>query len=142
MLSGDSSGVGPVDQSQITDHPIDRAEELIEELQIESLKNRSIGKMSTGQQRRFLLAQALVNDPEVLVLDTRSTFRYLKTIRKLVQQGKTIVQVTQPIDEIPPEIDRIVLLDQGRIVAAGANRRSSDRTKTEPVIWSRDQGRL
>jgi len=93
--------------------------------------------MSTGQQRRFLLARALVHDPEALVfdeptagLDLASRFHYLRTVGQLVERGKTIVQVTHHIDEIPPEIDhhideippeidRVVLLDRGRILADG-----------------------
>jgi len=82
--------------------------------------------MSTGQQRRLLLGRALVHDPEALVLDEptsgldlQGAFRYLETMRTLMRSGKTVLLVTHHIHEIPPEIERVILLNEGRIHADG-----------------------
>lgn len=103
-----------------------RAMEVMEELEIGHLQDRSFGEMSTGEQRRFLLGRALVHDPDVLVLDEPTSgldlhacFQYLATIRRLMAKGKTILLVTHHIHEIPPEMQRVVLLKRGRIVADG-----------------------
>ena len=82
--------------------------------------------MSTGQQRRCLLGRALVHDPDTLILDEptagldlSASFDYLARIRDLVRNGKNIVLVTHLLNEIPPDIERIVLLREGSIVADG-----------------------
>ena len=88
---------------------------------------RSFASLSTGEQRRFLLGRALIHDPEVLVLDEptsgldlRAMFHYLGVMRRLMAVGKTLVLVTHHIHEIPPEIERIVLIKSGNVVADGA----------------------
>ena len=105
---------------------IERAYELMHQLDITALKDRPFSTLSTGEQRRFLLGRALVHDPDTLVLDEptsgldlKTCFQYLATIRRLMQTGKTIVLVTHHIHEIPPEISRVVLLKHGRVVADG-----------------------
>jgi iron complex transport system ATP-binding protein len=80
--------------------------------------------MSTGEQRRFLLGRALVHNPEVLVLDEPTSgldisacFQYLETIRGLMSMGKRLILVTHHIHEIPPEVERVIFLKEGKIVA-------------------------
>jgi len=126
VLSGFVTTLGHVDETDLTDDQMRRAEFLMDDLEIASLQEKPIRKMSTGQQRRFLLARALVHDPEALVfdeptagLDLASRFHYLRTVGQLVERGKTVVQVTHHIDEIPPEVERVVLLNDGRILADG-----------------------
>ena len=82
--------------------------------------------MSTGQQRRCILARALVHRPHTLILDEptagldfAASFDYLSRIRRLSADGRNIVIVTHHLNEIPPEVDRVVLLQDGRIVADG-----------------------
>jgi iron complex transport system ATP-binding protein len=102
------------------------AHELMRELGIESLAGRRFGHLSTGEQRRFLLGRALVHDPSVLVLDEptsgldlKACFQYLDLLRAQIQKGKTVLLVTHHAHEIPPEIERVVLLKEGKIVADG-----------------------
>jgi iron complex transport system ATP-binding protein len=83
--------------------------------------------MSSGQQRRCLLARALVHDPLTLILDEptsgldfAASFDYLDRIRRLARDGRNIVIVTHHLNEIPPEIDRIILLQEGKVVADGS----------------------
>jgi iron complex transport system ATP-binding protein len=101
----------------------------LHELEIEDLAERRYETLSTGQQRRLLLGRALVNQPNSLLLDEptsgldlAATFNYLKTLRRLILHGRTVVLVTHHIHEIPPEIERVVLLDAGRITADGHKR--------------------
>ena len=105
---------------------IDMANKVIDQLGLNNLKNRKFETMSTGEQRRFLLARALVHNPEVLILDEPTSgldlnacFQYLDTIRRLIVDGKKIVLATHHIHEIPPEISQIVFLKAGKVVANG-----------------------
>ena len=104
----------------------EHASRIMEMLAVTHLKDRPFGAMSTGQQRRFLLGRALINDPQALVLDEptsgldlRACFQYLDIVRGLMRKGKTVILVTHHIHEIPPEISRVVLLKEGKIVADG-----------------------
>ena len=85
--------------------------------------------MSTGEQRRCLLGRALVHDPTALVLDEptsgldlTATFHYLDLVRAHMKKGKTVLLVTHHIHEIPPEVERVVLLKQGKILQDGEKR--------------------
>lgn len=107
-----------------------RARGIMKELGIDELTDTPLAEMSTGQQRRCLLARALVHDPETLILDEptagldlAASFDYLARIRGLVAEGRNVVLVTHMLNEIPPEIGRVVLLRDGRIVADGPKRR-------------------
>ena len=96
------------------------------ELSISDLAGKPLGKMSTGQQRRCLLARALVHDPDTLILDEptagldlTSSFDLMSKIRGLVEAGKSLLLVTHQLNEIPPDIHRVILMKQGKIVADG-----------------------
>ena len=85
--------------------------------------------MSTGQQRRCILARALVHRPQTLILDEptagldfAASFDYLDRIRRLAERGRNIMIVTHYLNEIPPEVSRVVLLQDGRIAADGHKR--------------------
>ena len=105
---------------------ISQAEATLERHRISELAKLPFGKLSTGQQRRLLLARALVHQPKTLILDEPTTgldigssFQYLETIQTLIQDGTSILLVTHHIHEIPPEIKRIILLQNGRIIDDG-----------------------
>lgn len=104
----------------------EKAEQVMDALGISALQNRMFGEMSTGEQRRFLLGRALINDPDTLVLDEptsgldlKACFQYLDTVRHLMQRGKVVILVTHHIHEIPPEISRVILLKTGAVLAEG-----------------------
>jgi iron complex transport system ATP-binding protein len=86
-----------------------------------------IEAMSPGEVRRVLIARALVSDPRALLLDEPTTgldlmarHRFLTTLRSLARGGKTIILVTHHIEEIFPEINRVVLLRHGRVLLDGS----------------------
>ena len=77
--------------------------------------------MSTGQQRRCLLARALVHEPDILILDEptagldlAASFDYLDRIRHLATRGHNILLVTHHLNEIPPEVECVIVLQNGR----------------------------
>jgi iron complex transport system ATP-binding protein len=126
VLSGFYASVDTYQHQSFTYGQLARAVTLMEELGVICLQDRPFGEMSTGEQRRFLLARALVHDPEALVLDEptggldlHACFYYLQVVRGLMTKGKTVILVTHHLHEIPPEVTRVVLLKKGRIVADG-----------------------
>ncbi len=126
VLSGYFSSVGIYDHQNFAPRQIERADQVMADLQISSLRDKLFTCMSTGEQRRFLLARVLVGDPDTLILDEptsgldlQATHFYLRCIRNLMKQGKQIVLVTHHIHEIPPEVSLVVLLNRGKVVASG-----------------------
>ncbi|MBN1929086.1 MAG: ATP-binding cassette domain-containing protein [Chlorobiaceae bacterium] len=126
ILSGFSSSIDVWPHQVFSAEELERAVALMRELGIEELAGRPFGKMSTGQQRRFLLGRALVHRPEALLLDEPTSgldlpaiFRYLDTVRGLMRAGTQLILVTHHLHEIPPEITRVVFMRGGRVVADG-----------------------
>lgn len=104
-----------------------RADEVIEDLSLGALADRRFGRLSTGQQRLALVGRALVHEPSTLVLDEPcagldfgASFDVMRRIRELAAGGLSLVIVTHHLDEIPPEVERIVLLKNGAILADGS----------------------
>jgi iron complex transport system ATP-binding protein len=128
VISGfhSSIGVHGTLAGRVDDAQRGAARETLEALGIPELENTPLKSMSTGQQRRCLLARALVHEPHTLILDEptagldfAASFDYLARVRDLAAAGRNIIIVTHHLDEIPPEVDRIILLDGGRIAADG-----------------------
>lgn len=94
------------------------------------LAERVIGQLSSGEKRRLLIARALVHSPRVLVMDEPTTALdfagsqlLIQSLRRSMKSGCTVVLVTHHPEEIPPEIQRVVLLKQGRIWADDRKRK-------------------
>lgn len=128
VLSGylSSIGIHGLLRQRINTDQRARALSILQELGVAELANRPLRRMSTGQQRRCLLGRALVHEPDTLILDEptagldlAAAFDYLTRIRRLSRSGKNIILVTHSLNEIPPEIGRIILLRDGKIVADG-----------------------
>lgn len=91
-----------------------------------ALHGRTYAELSAGETRRVLIARALVNRPHALLLDEPSTGldlvarqQLVDTMQSLARQGITLVLVTHHVEEIIPEIERVVLLRDGRVLADG-----------------------
>lgn len=126
VLSGFFASIGTYLHQDFTYEQIAQARTVMEDLGIAAMTDRRYAAMSTGEQRRCLLARALVHGPSVLVLDEptsgldlTATFHYLDLVRGYMRKGKTILLVTHHLHEIPPEIRRVVLLKQGKILEDG-----------------------
>jgi iron complex transport system ATP-binding protein len=129
ILSGFYASIGIYGHQDFSYAQLARADEMLEEMGAGSLKDRRFGEMSAGEQRRCLLARALVHEPAALVLDEptsgldlTATFHYLDLVRAHMRKGKTLLLVTHHIHEIPPEVERVVLLKQGKILQDGEKR--------------------
>jgi iron complex transport system ATP-binding protein len=103
-----------------------RSNTALERLGIAHLADRAVAQMSSGEAKRTLIARALVHDPETLLFDEPSNaldigaqVQLRDTMRQLAQSGLAILLVTHHVSEIIPEIERVVLLREGRVVADG-----------------------
>lgn len=104
----------------------ERAWEALERMEARKLADQMVGTMSAGEKRRILIARALVHRPRQLLLDEPSNAldlaaqRELRdTLRSLAQEGTGLVLVTHHLSDILPEIQRIILMRDGRIVGDG-----------------------
>lgn len=121
-----SIGVHGILAGRVSESQIKSATETLHELGIEALRDTPLRFMSTGQQRRCLLGRALVHQPDTLILDEptagldfAASFDYLDRIRRLARSGHNILLVTHHLNEIPPEVDRVIALKDGGVVADG-----------------------
>jgi iron complex transport system ATP-binding protein len=103
-----------------------RADEVLAQIDAVELAAKPVGQMSAGQQRRIMIGRALVGSSQMLLLDEPSNALDLAAqadlrnlLRKLAQEGTGILLITHHIADILPEIDRILLMREGRIVADG-----------------------
>lgn len=103
-----------------------RTQAVLERLGIAHLAERPVAQMSSGEAKRTLIARALVHDPKTLLFDEPSNaldigaqLQLRETLRELAQSGLGILLVTHHVSEIIPEIERVVLLQEGRILADG-----------------------
>jgi lipooligosaccharide transport system ATP-binding protein len=103
-----------------------RAKEQLHFFQLEAKQNVLISELSTGMKRRLILARALVNEPQILLLDEPTTgldpqARHLvwEEVRTLRKRGVTIILTTHYMDEAATLCDRILLMDNGKIIEQG-----------------------
>ncbi len=126
VLSGFFGSVGVQPYHVVTPAIERKAAEILALLEIPHLADRTVTEMSSGEARRVLLARALVHDPRALVLDEPSNsldvfaqHELRELMRKLARAGIGIILVTHHLADIIPEIERVILMRAGRIVADG-----------------------
>jgi iron complex transport system ATP-binding protein len=129
VLSGFFSTIGLWGYNEITPDMVQGADRALATMEILHLADRFTDEMSTGEARRVLLARALVHSPRALILDEPSTALDLSAqyelrgiLRKLAQQGTGIIMVTHHLSDLIPEIERVILMSKGSIVADGPTR--------------------
>jgi len=105
----------------------ERIDELLEFVQLTERRSARVDPLSGGMKRRVVIARALINDPEVMLLDEPTTgldpqARHVLWDRlfRLKQRGITLLLTTHYMDEAEQLCDRLVVMDAGRIVAEGA----------------------
>jgi len=126
VLSGYFGSIGVWRRDEVTPEMRTHAEALMAQLDIAELAERRMDTLSTGEARRALIARALVHDPPALILDEPCDgldpgvrARFIDTVRDLARGGHTLVMVTHHIADIVPEIDRVVMLSGGHVIADG-----------------------
>src|SRR5713226_4877437 len=119
----------------------ERADELLAFVQLTERRNDRVDLLSGGMRRRLTVARALINRPELMLLDEPTTgldpqARHLvwERLYRLKQQGVTIVLTTHYMDEAEQLCDRLVIMDQARIVAEGSPRELIARYSTREVV--------
>ncbi|GGL02296.1 ABC transporter [Sphaerisporangium melleum] len=118
-----------------------RAEELLEFVQLADRAGGKVEPLSGGMKRRLTIARAMVNDPDIILLDEPTTgldpqARHLlwERLFQLKRRGTTLVLTTHYMDEAEQLCDRLVVMDGGRIVAEGSPRSLIQTYSTPEVV--------
>lgn len=127
VLSGFFSSTAIYPNHLVNPNQLSRANAALAELKVSHLADRPVCEMSSGEARRVLIARALVHKPRALLfdepcnsLDLAAQQNLRHTMSALAQTGTAIILVTHELADIVPEIQRVVLMSHGRIVADGA----------------------
>lgn len=114
------------DQHHVTPAMEEKADEILDLLEIPHLANRYVQELSSGEARRVVIGRCLVHNPKALILDEpttsldlRATYEFREAVRKLARGGITIVMVTHHLPDIIPEMQRLILMREGRIFRDG-----------------------
>jgi len=126
VLSGFFSSNDVYPNHLVTAEQVERAEDALDELHVAHLADRPVREMSSGEARRVLIARALVHKPQALLFDEPSNSLDLfarralrETMGQLARSGIGVVLATHDLSDVIPEIERVVLMSRGRIVADG-----------------------
>jgi iron complex transport system ATP-binding protein len=129
VLSGFFGSVGVWPHHTVTPEMERKAQEVMRVLEIGHLAERPATEMSSGEARRILIGRALVHDPKALVfdepttsLDLRATYELREILRTLARRGLSIVLVTHHLPDIIPEMERVVLIQRGKVMRDGPKR--------------------
>ncbi|MET0641978.1 MAG: ABC transporter ATP-binding protein [Jiangellaceae bacterium] len=119
----------------------ERASELLEFAQLAERADSKVEPLSGGMKRRLTIARALINEPEILLLDEPTTgldpqARHVLWDRlfRLKRSGVTLVLTTHYMDEAEQLCDRLVVMDNGRVVAEGSPRQLIEKYSTREVL--------
>jgi lipooligosaccharide transport system ATP-binding protein len=118
-----------------------RADELLDFVQLTERANDQVDPLSGGMKRRLTIARALINEPDLLLLDEPTTgldpqARHLVWDRlyRLKSRGVTLVVTTHYMDEAEQLCDRLVVMDHAKIVASGSPRQLIEQYSTREVL--------
>ena len=122
----------------------ERITELLDFAQLTERRDDKVEPLSGGMKRRLTIARALINQPELLILDEPTTgldpqARHVLWDRlyRLKQQGVTLIITTHYMDEAEQLCDRLVIMDKGKIVAEGSPRELIDQYSSREVLEMR-----
>jgi iron complex transport system ATP-binding protein len=143
VVSGFFASQGIMAHAEVSDAMRAQAADALERMEAQHLADKAINEMSTGEARRVLIARALVTAPRALVLDEPTTgldliarHRFLELVRRIAQSGPTLLLVTHHVEEIIPEVRRVVLLRQGRVAADGPKEQTLTSARLSDVFGS------
>jgi len=126
ILSGFFSSIGIWPYHHVTPSMERKAKEIMALLEIAHLAERKMNEISTGETRRTLIGRALVHDPQALVLDEpaasldfHAAHKLRNMLSKIASAGTSIIMVTHNTLDIIPEIERVILLKDGRVFNDG-----------------------
>ena len=126
ILSGLFGSIGLHNNHHVTAAQKQQAKRIAAELGLTDLLNKEVRTFSSGELRRFMIGRALINNPQIIVLDEptvsldiKARTQFLSSIRYLASHDHSIIMVTHLLEEIIPEITRVILLKDGKIFADG-----------------------
>lgn len=126
VVSGFFGSIGIAPNHQVTAQMHEQAMEAMQRLEATHLADRWLDELSSGEGRRLLIARALIHRPDTLLLDEPTTSLDLPSLRevraqlrKLAADGVGLLLITHHLDDIIPEIERVVLLRDGRAAFDG-----------------------
>ncbi len=126
VVSGFFGSYGVLEPYQVTADQRAQAYERLKFLEADHLAERPVNELSSGEARRVLIARALVHSPGALLLDEpttsldiKSAHRLLQTLRRVASHDINLVLVTHHVEELVPEISRVILLKEGRVFLDG-----------------------
>ena len=127
VLSAFLSSYGILRYGEITADMRRKSAEALAAAGASHLGRRTLDQMSSGEARRVMLARALVTAPRALVLDEPTTgldlggrHAFMERVRHLAQAGTTVILITHHPEEIIPEVERVILLQNGRVAGDGS----------------------
>jgi iron complex transport system ATP-binding protein len=125
VISGYYSSIGVFKHQDFTQEQHDKANEILDYLEITDLKDKIVAKMSTGQLRKCIIGRALIHEPKAFILDEptvgldiKAQLNFIALLRKLSQKA-TIILVTHHIEEIFDEITHVALIKDQTIYKQG-----------------------
>ena len=126
IVSSFFGSIGLHHQGRVSPALKKKTQQLMERLEISHLSERYLGEVSNGELRRVIIARALVHEPKALLLDEptssldfRATGELREILRKVARAGTSIIMVTHNLPDLVPEINRVILLKEGRIFKDG-----------------------
>jgi iron complex transport system ATP-binding protein len=126
VLSGFFAGLGLAAHHTMTPEMIAHTQDALAQVEALPFAEKPMEQLSTGEARRILIARALAAQPRALLLDEPTTGldllarrRFLETLRQIARCGTTILLVTHHVEEILPEIGRVVLMQSGKVFRNG-----------------------
>jgi iron complex transport system ATP-binding protein len=133
VLSGFFGTIGLNHTLAVTEEMQAGAEASLRRMDVLHLVGRDVSTLSLGEARRVLIARALVNEPSTLLLDEptsgldvkgRSEFRIV--MRRLIAEGTSLLIVTHDLEDIVPEVRKVVMLSNGKVLRSGGRRLIND----------------
>lgn len=108
------------------DHPVDAAVSAIEQVDLDPADRRPVGEYSKGMRQRVKLAQAIVHDPTIMVLDEpltgldpRQRIRMIELFHRLGDQGRCVIVSSHVLEEVERFGSRVIVVSKGRLAAEG-----------------------
>jgi iron complex transport system ATP-binding protein len=141
VLSGFFSSIGIWPNHHVTAEMERRALDALRFFDLEHLASRPLTEMSSGEVRRAVFARALVHEPQALLLDeptnsldVRAQHEVREAMQRLARTGVTVILVTHHLSDVIPEIERAILLQQGRIVFDGPKQSALNRERLSALF--------
>lgn len=124
----------------------ERIEKMVEICGLKKVVRKNIGELSKGYRQRVGLAQAMVHDPEILVLDEPTTGldpNQIAEIRRLIKElgkDKTVILSTHILPEVSATCSRVIIINEGKIAAEGTPKELSEKLKGKNIVYAKIKG--